>query len=493
VRLKVDWMLGGPIVTLAYPVVIAMLTQTAINLVDSIMVGRLAPAESIPGQAAIGISLILFWAIGGMISSISVGTQALTSRRFGEGDLPLAGRVFDNALVIGLVFSVVGTGLILLFLEPIWMWINSDPNVVSLGVEYSTYRFLGLIGMVLTLVMKGFFDGLGKTKVHMIAAISMNVVNIMLNWTLIFGVGPFPKMGVGGAGLASLIAVYVGLAVMLIVALMPSIRRAYKVFRFRLSWAVSWKVIRIGLPSGMATLFVMTGFFVFMWIVGLIDQQSVRSAVCDVQEYGQSEQVDAYCDGLAELPRDIQNKASLDHPPVNTTATKIIMDIMSIVFMTSVAFGQATATLVGQSLGAGKPTLAQQYGWESLRIGVYIMGLVGLIIFMFPDVIAGWFNPQQTVIDTVHFSLRLMAMSTAFLAGGTILAQALFGAGSTVYVMVAEAILHFTCLVPLSYLFGIYMDGGLVGIWAAALVYAAVLTLVMARRFYTGEWKEIKI
>jgi len=493
VRLKIDWKLGGPIVKLAYPVVIAMLTQTGVNLVDTIMVGRLPSEQSIPGQSAIGISLILFWAVGGLISSISVGTQALTSRRFGEGSFTLAGRVLDNAALVGIVLSTLGTLLVVSYLPQIYAFVHGDPVVQAVGVEYSTYRFWGLFGMVMTLVMKGFFDGLGRTKVHMVAAIVMNVVNIILNYSLIFGVGPFPEMGVGGAGLASLIAVYIGLFVMVIAALLPAIRKKFGVFHFRVDRPVALKVVRVGLPSGMATLFVMTGFFIFMKVVGLVDADRVRVAVCDEQLYGQSAEISAFCDGSGDLPSLIQAKVSEDRPPVNTTATKVIMDIMSVVFMTSVAFGQATATLVGQSLGAGKPDLAEQYGWESLRIGAYFMTIVGLFICLFPNTIAGWFNPDPEVIATAKSSLQLMALSASFLASGMILAQALFGAGSTVYVMVVEGVLHFTCLIPMAYIFGIWMNGGLLGIWAAAFLYAVVLTSVMAHRFAGGRWKTIQL
>jgi len=121
------------------------------------------------------------------------------------------------------------------------------------------------------------------------------------------------------------------------------------------------------------------------------------------------------------------------------------------------------------------------------------MTLVGLVICLFPNTIAGWFNPDPEVIATAKNSLQLMAMSAAFLATGMILAQALFGAGSTVYVMVVEGVLHFTCLIPMAYVFGIWMDGGLLGIWASAFLYAVLLTGVMAHRFAGGKWKAIKL
>ena len=489
-RLKLDWTLGKDIVKLAYPVTIAMLTQTAINLVDTIMVGRLEPEYSIAGQSAIAISLILFWAVGGMISSIGVGTQALSARRFGEGGRKKAGQVLNNAAFLGAVLSVIATVAVIIALPYLFPYLHSNPSVVEFGVDYCGYRFLGVGSMVLTIVFKGFFDGIGQTKVHMVAAITMNLVNIVLNYALIFGVGPFPQMYVAGAGLASLIATYVGLFVMVIASARPSTRRAYGLYDPRsFCRRISWDVVRIGIPGGVATMVVMVGFGVFMMFVGWLDMGELQAATYKVPEYAEL-QLGAF----AQDPRIIWNAGLHDsvlgaNPPVLTSATKVIMDIMSIVFMTCMAWGQATATLVGQSLGAGNPDLAERYGWESVRQGAYFMGALGLVIMAFPDSVTALFNPDAHVIAAAHDPLRLVACSAALMGTGMILAQALFGAGMTMFVAAAELVLHFFCMVPCAYLFGVSLDGGLLGIWSAVVTYVAMLAAVMAWKFHHGDWK----
>src|SRR5258708_3808327 len=99
-KLAVDPTLGKRIASLAAPVVLAMMSQTAINQVDHVLVGRLPSEQSIPGQAALGISLVLLWAVGGFLSAISVGTQALTARRIGEQEHDRAGQVMFNSLSV---------------------------------------------------------------------------------------------------------------------------------------------------------------------------------------------------------------------------------------------------------------------------------------------------------------------------------------------------------------------------------------------------------
>ncbi|HIA02624.1 MAG TPA: MATE family efflux transporter [Myxococcales bacterium] len=493
-NLLVDRKLGKTILHLAYPITIAMLTQTAITLADTMMVGRLSTEWSIAGQSAIGISLILLWASGGLIASIGVGTQAIAARRFGAGEFKKAGQVLDNAVLIALVLSIAATIAIISTLPDFFPYLHSNPRVIELGLEYCTYRMYGMGSMALTIVFKGFFDGIGRTKVHMTAAILMNIVNIALNYSLIFGVGPFPQMHVAGAGLASLIATFVGLIVMVYFAAEKGNRKKFSLFHLSsFDFKVGWNVVKLGLPGGMATVFVMTGFGAFITIVSWLDADIIRAAVAQAPAFD-SISVGAFVAKPSEIwNASLYEQIYKDNPPIYTAATKVIMDAMQVIFMTAIAFGQATATLVSQSMGSGNPDQAERYGWESVKLGIYILGSVGLFMVLFPDMVSGAFNPDKSVIAAGHTSLMLMGAGSIFIAAGMILSQALFGAGHTMFVMVAEAILHFFCLIPVAYLFGVYWSGGMVGIWSAALLYVALLAVVMVIKFYRGGWKTTQI
>jgi len=494
-RRFIDPTLGRRIGGLAYPIAVAMLTQTGINVIDTIMVGHLSPEYSIAGQTAIGISLILLWAIGGTLSTmIAVGTQALSARRYGEGDEHAAGQVVNHAAIFGLVISIVATAIVLLSLEYLFPQIHSNPRVVELGVEYSEYRFYGLVSMVVTIVFKGFFDGIGRTKVHMVAAIVMNCVNIILNYCLIFGVGPFPQMNVAGAGLASLIATYVGLAVMLWFTFVPSTRRKFRLYRrsgYR--WSITSSIIKVGVPGGIATLFLMTGFAFFWGIVARLDMNMIASATRELPQY-----IDMSLAVFASHPEQIWTHALkvqvIDaNPPIYSAATKVIMDVMSVIAVTCIALGQATATLVSQSMGSGNSTLAERYGWTAAKIGMLIMTFVALIIVMLPEHTTRLFNPDPDVISAGKQALRMMGASSPIVAIGLVLMQSLFGAGETTFVMVAELVLHFCCLVPVAYLFGIVWNGGVFGVWGAVLLYVLLLTGAMVWKFWSGTGKTRKI
>ncbi|HOX42654.1 MAG TPA: MATE family efflux transporter [Myxococcota bacterium] len=477
-NLGIDPTLSKRIGTLAVPVILGMFTETLVNHVDTALVGRLPGSTGVDGVAAIGLSLPLFWAIGGFFSSISVGTQAITARRFGEGQMELAGRALSNSLVIalacGLCISLVGWFVI----PEVFPLLSPNPNVARLGAAYCQIRMLNVFSMVVTFSFKSFFDAIGKTYVHMIASITMNFVNIGMALLLVYGNLGFPRLEVAGSAWATLIATYVGLGFMVYWSLRKENREAFRYFRLsNLNRHVAWEIVRLSVPSGLATIFVMSGFEFFLWVMGHIQPTPV------------------YLRELATLPLGgaMLQAAGILRPDLITSASWIMISFLMMVFMISIAFGTATATLVGQSLGAGKPDLAERYGWQSVRIGGYVMGLLGVAIILFPRVFLAIFTDKVAVIEVAVPAFRLMGAFTGVISAGLVLVQALYGAGNPKFVMKVELLLHFGCLIPLSYLLGIVLGGGMLGTWSAAAVYAVLLTSILAWKFRQGKWKQIQL
>ena len=173
--------------------------------------------------------------------------------------------------------------------------------------------------------------------------------------------------------------------------------------------------------------------------------------------------------------------------------TKVIIDILSVTFLSCVAVGTATATLVGQSLGRGKPRRAELFGWESVKLGIYFFGLFGLVIAIWPATFIQIFNPNAEIIAAASPILRLMGSVEGLVAASLILMQAMFGAGNAKFVMWIELGLHFGVLVPLAWFFGVFLNGQLLGMWVAAVVYVSLLALIMGYTFYRGRWKTIRV
>src|SRR5262245_53147704 len=203
------------ILRLATPTVIAMLLQSVVNEIDVVFFANLPCPESSNGQAALMPSLILVWLFGGTLSAVSVGTQALGARRFVERDYDAAGAVLANGaffcLVSGLIMSCVGWFAIPHLLSAM----SLTPEVKATAIAYSHWRVLGVISMAMTQAIKSFFDGIGKTHLHLVASVAMNIVNVVFCYTFIFGHFGAPKMGAPGAGMSAFLATWVGLAIML--------------------------------------------------------------------------------------------------------------------------------------------------------------------------------------------------------------------------------------------------------------------------------------
>ncbi len=499
-----DVKLTRDVIKLATPVVLGMVFQTAVNLADTIMVGWMPDeTQSVAGVAAIGITLPLFWAIGGFLSAIAVGTQALTGRRFGENRPQLAGRVLYNSLTVSLTTGAFCSIAGMLLIPYVFPFFNSNPEVLKVGIPYAQMRFIGVFSMVVTFSFKAFFDGIGKTYVHMVASIVMNVTNVGLNALLIFGLWGFPEMGVLGAGVGTVIASYLGLIIIAAWSFKPKYFKLYRYFRkVNLNWTVLREIVRLSLPGGLATVFVMSGFLLFMKIVGLIDRTewlmtfprgSMIELEATVNTYlGQGAGSDMLKLLTGILPH-VDHITENMRVPVYTAGTKVITDLMSISFMTAMAIGTATATLLSQSMGAGKPRLAERYVWEAVRIGVFLLGILGILEALFPTFFLNLFTNKVVVIEAASSSLRMVGLVNFMIAIGLIVMQAHFGAGNAKFVMYVELALHFTCLVPLSYLFGVVFDFGMEGVWLAAVFYIISLSSILAWKFYQGKWKYIKI
>lgn len=444
------------ILRLAMPTVAAMLSQSIVNEIDVVYFSHLPVPESSYAQAALLPSLILTWLFGGSLGAISVGTQALVARRYAEGNRHAAGAVLASAtffaVVAGAFFSAVGLAAL-----P-WMVrsIIDVPQVQEVAIAYTRWRMLAVISMASTMALKAFFDGIGRTHVHFVAAIVMNAVNIVICWIFIFGHFGAPRMGAVGAGMSAFMATWIGLAIMLAYAW--SVNGEYRFVHWaNVSRSTQWAVLKLSIPAAIAIVVMMVGFGIFAHNVGRLDEGTTGEAV-------------------------------------NSAANTDIVEILKLTFTACMAFGTATATLIGQALGRKEPEEATRWGWASVRLGVVIFGVVGLCegwLFLHP--LVHLISNSHAVREAAIFPLRIMAVATPMIAVAMILSEALFGAGSTKFVAAAQALLIFGLLLPASWLLGLKMGMGLQGVWIAAFFYACVAAVVMSAKFAGGTWKKIRL
>jgi MATE family multidrug resistance protein len=455
------------ILRLALPTVLAMLSQSVVNEVDVIYFSHLPCPASSNGQAALLPSLILVWLFGGSLSAVSVGTQALVARRYAEGQRRAAGAVLANSvffcLTAGTLFSLAG----LVLLPWLVRSMIGVPEVQAVALSYTRWRLLGIISMAATMAIKSFFDGIGKTHVHLVAAIVMNVTNVTLCWAFIFGHLGAPAMGAPGAGAAAFAATWIGLFIMIGYAALA--RRDYDPVRFdNLSSALTGSILRLSIPAAAATVTMMVGFGLFARTVGKLDMDTLAAGT-SVGKCGAAE-------------------------AVNSAANTDITETIKLTFTACMSFGTATATLIGQALGRKEPEEAQKWGWASVRLGLVVFGIVGLCEgVLFTEPIVSFITNSVAVRNAAMFPMRIMGVVTPIVAVAMILSEGLFGAGDTKFVAMAQFLMVFACLVPGAYVFGIVMHLSLNGIWMSAFLYACLAAAVMTAKFAGGSWKRIRL
>ena len=435
--------LSYEVLWIAMPVVLGMITQTLINVLDTAMVGRLHPETAQLGQAAIQLTLPLMWMLGGSLSALWVGTQALTSRRAGEGDDARAGAVLSNSLALALVGSLMLTTLGYVFAPWVVGLQRADPALVATATEYLRIRLLGMFAMVGTFSFKSFFDGIGRTAVFMSAAVVMNLLNVVLNVLFIFGEPRLgiPRLEVAGAALASVCSAYVGLFILALVAAHPFFYRRYRTMHPQnLSTKIIWDILRLSLPNAVATIVVMLGFVAFYWVVG-----EVNARHCEVGK------------------------------PVIEAANAAVVTVLMLVIMSALAVGSATAAMTSQALGAGRPRLAASFTWEAVRLWFWGASLCGVVMALAPEQLVALINPDPEVIAEAVPTLRMIAFMPPAVSATLIVAQTLHGVGLADYVMRIELFCHLVLMAPVAYFGGIVMDWGLRGVYLAPITYILVL------------------
>jgi putative MATE family efflux protein len=339
------------------------------------------------------------------------------------------------------------------------------PEVRQVALSYSRWRIMGIISMAMTMSIKAFFDGVGRTTVHLVASVAMNAINVVFCWVFIFGHWGAPRMGVEGAGMSAFIATWIGLFIMMAYA--AGVRSQFRPLHWsKISRKVTWAILKLSIPAGLATFVMMIGFALFSRIVGKLDALPEAAAV------------------VAGQPVEA----------VNGAATTDIIEILKLTFTACIAFGTATATLVAQSIGAKKPDDAEKFGWASVRLGVLVFGVVGLcegVFFTRP--IVAFISRSPAVRAVAMVPMQIMGVVTPIIAIALILSEALFGAGNPVFVAVAQFLLVFAVLLPASYVLGIVAHFGLVGIFASACLYSILAAVAMSVKFKQGAWKAIRL
>ena len=427
------------IIKIAIPAAIHNLIDTLQLLVDIFMVGKLSPAA----VAAVGLSGQLIVLIYSFISVFYVGTNAIASRYYGAKDLKNFKRVSFNAGVFALVSSLPITFLTLIWNTQFFQIMGTSQKVQILGKEYLDILSFSIPALFIGAVLYSTLAASGDTKTPLKIAIFSNIINVVLNYCLIFGNCGFPALEVKGAALASTISYILEVLIYLIVVLK---RNQIKI---EFSKEINKKVLKIGIPAGIEKFISFGSFLVFVKIIA------------------------AY--GTAVL-----------------AGYQIGLRIESIAFMPGIGFSTAAMVLVGQYIGAKKVHLAEKSATETLKIAAMFMGFVGIFMVIFAEDLMKIFTSDKDTIQYGAIYLKIVGISQVPLAVDFVLNGALKGAGATKLLMIFNNLSFWLFRIIPSFI--VYKIGfGIEIIYLIMIGETFIKGFLLWIIFKKGSWKEIKI
>lgn len=422
-----------------------MISQNVLNLVDTAMVGSLGDNA----LAAVGLASMANFLALAFIQGLSVGVQAMAARRKGEERhsetaVPLNGGLL---MAVSIALPVMG---VLWFLAPDIFPPLADHNaeVSEIGVPYLQMRLLSIAGVGCNFAFRGYWNGVSMSRLYMRTLIMMHVVNVFLNWVLIFGNLGAPEMGATGAGLASTIAIYLGTAYYVALGLRHA--RGAGFFRGLPDGKTMKTMLRLSIPSAVQTLFFAGSIVALFVMIARVGTQEMAAA-------------------------------------------NVIVNIMLVAVLPAIGLGISSASLVGQSLGRKDPTDANQWARDVVKIGTALLALIGLPMILVPDLVLAPFIHTEATVDLARAPLMLMG-AFIFLDGiGIVLMQSLLGAGASKTVMFTSITLQWLIMLPATWFVGLHLGYGLLGIWGVQggirLLQAATYSIL----WRLGDWKHIEV
>lgn len=430
------------IILMAVPMVLEMVMESVFAVVDIFWVTKLG-ANAV---ATIGLTESMYSLVYTVAMGLSIGATATVSRRTGERDPDGAARSAMQAIWLGTgiatVIGVVGGTNAAHLLR----LMGAEADLVAEGAGYTTVLFAGNASVLLLFVINAVFRGAGDAAIAMRVLWLANGINLVLDPLLIFGVGPFPELGVTGAATATVTgrSIAVGVQLWVLFGLTDRIRIGLR--HLRADPAVMARVVRLSLAGTVQTLIATAS-----WI------------------------------GLVRILSTFGSEALAGY----TIGVRVVLFAL----LPSWGMANAAATLVGQGLGAGKPDRAEAAVWLAGRLNLYFLGSVGIVLILFARPVVAVFGPDPLTAGHAVQFLRIVCAGFFFYAYGLVLTQSFNGAGDTWTPTWINLGVFWTLEIPLAYVLARPLGLGPAGAFLAIAVAYSTLAVVSGAIFKRGGWK----
>jgi putative MATE family efflux protein len=377
---------------------------------------------------------------------VAIGATATVARRIGEHNQDGAARAAVQAVVLGVIIAVSLGSVGIVFAPNLLGWLGASPDVIAVGSGFTRMMLGGCASVVMLFLINAIFRGAGDAAIAMRVLWLANIINIALGPLLIFGVGPFPRLGVTGAAVATTIGRGTGAAFALYRLFQPGRHIQVRREHVHLDPALMGRVLRL---SGNATLQVFIG--TASWI------------------------------GLIRILSGFGSAALAGY----TIAIRIILFAL----FPSWGLGNAAATMVGQALGAKKPERAERAVWMAGFYNLCFLGVVGIVFVAFADQIVRLFTQDPLILPFAINGLRIVALGFPLYAYGMVVTQSFNGAGDTWTPTYLNLFVFWLFELPVAYFIAVRLKAGPTGVfWAITLAFS-VLAIASGMLFKRGRWK----
>jgi putative MATE family efflux protein len=423
--------IGRAIVLLAVPMVLEMAMESLFGIVNVFWVAHLG-ADSV---AAVGITESLLTLVFAIAMGLSMATTAMVARRIGEKDHAGASVAAVQAIAVGIIVSLV---------------LGAAGVLLAPGSGYAAVILGGNVAILLLFLNNAIFRGAGDAAIAMRALWLANIVNIVLDPCLIFGLGPFPRLGVTGSAIATTIGRGVGVVFQLYVLFSNKGRVQVRKDQMRLDVKVMLRLLRVSV-GGMFQFLVATA----SWL------------------------------GLMRIVAVFGGAALAGY----TIAIRIVIFAL----LPSWGMSNAAATLVGQNLGAGKPDRAERSVWVTGFINMAFLALVTVVFLIFAEPLIGIFTDDAAVLPYGIDALRFISYGYVFYAYGMVMVASFNGAGDTTTPTFINIFCYWLLQIPLAYVLALSLGLGAKGVFLAITIAESILAVVGIMVFRLGRWKNREI
>jgi putative MATE family efflux protein len=434
--------IGRAIVLLAIPMVLEMVMESVFAVVDIFWVSHLGTDAA----ATVGLTESLLTLIYALALGLSIGATATIARRIGEKNPEGAARAAVQAIAIALLVSLTIAAIGAPLAPTLMKAMGGSPWVIEHGSGFTRVMLGCNVTVVMLFMVNAIFRGAGDAAIAMRTLWLANAINIALGPCLIFGIGPFPKLGIVGAAIATNIGRGTG-----------ALFALSKLFRSGARFEIRREHLKLE-PAIMARLVRLSATGTFQVFIGMA---SWIGLVRIISSFG-SNAVAGYTFGIR---------------------------VILFALLPSWGMSNAAATMVGQALGARNPDRAERAVWKAGFYNMIFLGIIGLLFIFFAPQIIWFYTSDPDVAKYGVDCLRIVAYGFLFYAYGMVVGQSFNGAGDTWTPTIINLFVFWLWEIPLAYILGVVVGMGPRGVFIAMAIAFSTLALVSAAVFRRGHWK----